>query len=172
MVARSNTVPNRHRSLHVRLALSLSSILFFHRLLHGLLVRLRSGLLQEKSQALCARHPNLTRALTCRVAPSIGASLAGFALAIYPKEQLRTTITLYVAARAVEMMYNVADAAGYFKMKPAWIGSWLLFPLAQGQLLYTYVFDRDCFPKVDDSLYPPRCMSFWPTPNRFTETSS
>ena len=29
---------------------------------------------------------------------------------------------------------------------PKWLGSWLLMPVACGQLLHAFVFDRDCFP--------------------------
>lgn len=34
------------------------------------------------------------------------------------------------------------------RARPWWWGSWMLQPFAFGQLLYTLVFDRDCFPTV------------------------
>lgn len=144
--------PNTKRSLlnspNFRLALSLSSILFLHRLLHRFFIRLRLRLLQEKASQLRDRYPKLFRGLTARIAPAIGASLAGFALGICPGDQLRITIAIYTGARALEMLYNALKKDGYIGKKPWWFGSWLLFPLAQGQLLHAYVFDRDCFPKV------------------------
>ena len=136
------------RSPTLRLALSLSSLLYLHRLLHRFFLRLRLRLLAEKAEQLRRRYPYLLQALTSRYAPAIGASLAGFSLAMYPKDQLRVTMTIYAGARALEFLYNAFEAEGYFKNKPDWLGSWLLFPLAQGQLLYAFVFDRDCFPKV------------------------
>ncbi len=135
-------------SPNFRLALSLSSILLLHRTLHRFFIRLRLRLLTDKASQLCARYPRLFRGFTSRIAPAIGASLAGFALGLYPSDQLRTTITIYTAARALEMLYNAVDRDGYLGSKPWWVGSWMLFPLAQGQLLHAFVFDRDCFPKV------------------------
>ena len=36
---------------------------------------------------------------------------------------------------------------GRNRERPWWFGSWLLQPLAFGQLLHAVVFDRDCFPE-------------------------
>lgn len=132
-----------------RLALSLSSILFLHRFLHRFFIRLRLRLLKEKASQLCVRYPHLFRGLTSRIAPAMGASVAGFALSIYPSDQLRITAAIYIAARAVEMLYNALESDGYLGKVPWWFGSWMLFSLAQGQLLHAFVFDRDCFPKVE-----------------------
>jgi hypothetical protein len=85
----------------------------------------------------------------------VGASLAGFALGIYPGDQLRITVAIYIGARALEMLYNALEGEGYMVKAPWWFGSWMLFPLAQGQLLHAFVFDRDCFPKVEPSLLQP-----------------
>lgn len=136
------------RSPNFRLALSVSSILFLHRLLYRFLVRLRLRLLKEEASQICARYPKVIRALTSRIAPAIGSSLAGFALGLYPGDSLRITIAIYMGARALEMLYNAIERDGYLGKKPWWVGSWMLFPLAQGQLLHTFVFDGDCFPKV------------------------
>ncbi|KAF7508779.1 hypothetical protein GJ744_008656 [Endocarpon pusillum] len=134
-----------------RLALSLSSILFLHRSLHRFFIRLRLRLLKEKASKLRARYPKVFRGLTSHVAPAIGASLAGFALGIHPSDQLRITITIYMGARALEILYNVLEREGYLRGLPWWFGSWMLFPLAQGQLFHAFVFDRDCCPKVYDN---------------------
>ena len=142
------------RSPAFRLAVSLSSILYLHRILHRFFLRLRLRLLAEKAEQLRKRYPYILKTLTSRYAPIIGASLAGLSLGIYPKEQLRVTIAIYVASRALEFLYNALDAEGYMKHKPSWLGSWCLFPLAQGQLLHAFVFDRDCFPKVSAKDFP------------------
>ncbi len=139
-------------SPNFRLALSLSSILFLHRLLHRFFLRLRLRLLKEKASQLCERYPKLFHGLTSRLAPAIGASLAGFALGIYPKDQLRVTIAIYMGARSLEEVYNALERDGYLAKLPWWFGSWMLFPLAQGQLLHAFVFDRDCSPKVRNAL--------------------
>lgn len=136
------------KSPSFRLALSLSSILFLHRLLFRFLVRLRSRLLSENAANLHKRYPKLFSAVTSSVGPAVGASLAGLALGIYPKDQLRMTMAIYVGARSLEFLYNAIEGHGYLKNMPWWWGSWLLFPLSQGQLLHAFVFDRDCFPSV------------------------
>ena len=131
-----------------KLALSLSSLLFFHRVLYRLFTRLRLQLLHEKVRAIRQRYPKVYSALTSKFAPAVGASLSGLALGICPSDQLRVTITIFFACRAMELTYGALDAYGYMKKKPWWLGSWLLFPLAQGQLLHAFVFDRDCFPEA------------------------
>ena len=78
----------------------------------------------------------------------MGASLAGFALGVYPGDQFRLTIAIYMATRSLELAYKALEEDGWFREKPWWWGSWLLMPVATGQLLHAFVFDRDCFPKV------------------------
>ncbi|ETN43437.1 uncharacterized protein HMPREF1541_02596 [Cyphellophora europaea CBS 101466] len=129
-----------------RLALSLSTLLFLHRVLFRLFSKLRVQLLHEKVRDIERRYPRVYAALTSKLAPAIGASLSGLALGIFPSDQLRLTIAIYIASRALEIGYTVLDAAGYMKRNP--FGSWVLFALAQGQLLHAYVFDRDCFPQA------------------------
>jgi len=67
-------------------------------------------------------------------------------LGICPADQTRITITIYTLSKALEFLYNTLDDKGYFKVKPWWIGSWMLFPIATGQLLHAFVMDPDCFP--------------------------
>jgi hypothetical protein len=140
---RKPLVASRHK-----LALSLSSLLFFHRVLYRLFSRLRLQLLHEKVKSIQSRYPKFYAALTSKFAPAIGASLSGLALGICPSDQLRVTVAIFFACRALELTYGALDAYGYMKKKPWWLGSWLLFPLAQGQLLHAFVFDRDCFPEA------------------------
>jgi hypothetical protein len=137
-----------------KLSLSLSTILLLHRILFRFFTRLRGHLLTPKARPFRQRNQKTSRFLTSSLAPAVGASLAGFMLAVYPSDQLRVTIAIYALSRAAEFMYNHAEDEGWIWgrrsgiERPWWWGSWLLFPLASGQLLHAYIFDRDCFPKV------------------------
>ena len=145
---RANARTSVLTSPNLRLSLSLSLILLLHRVLFRFFSRLRTNLLTKDAAPFRRRNPRISRSLTSRLAPAIGASLAGFALGVYPGDQLRITIAIYVATRSLEFAYNALEEDGWFKNKPWWWGSWMLMPLACGQLLHAFVFDRDCFPKV------------------------
>ncbi|KAH8732285.1 hypothetical protein GQ44DRAFT_735221 [Phaeosphaeriaceae sp. PMI808] len=134
------------KSPNVRLSSSLALILLFHRLLRRFFVRLRESLLSNDARSFRRRNPRITRSLTSKLAPAIGSSLAGFFLAVYPGDQLRITIAIYLFTRAAEFAYNYLEELGYLKNRPAWFGSWMIMPVACGQLLHAFVFDRDCFP--------------------------
>lgn len=129
-----------------RFALSLALLLFFHRFLYKTFSQVRLQLLHEKVKVIRERWPRTHDLLTSRLTPGVVASLSGFALGICPKDQLRVTIVIYVLVRAAELAYKGADAVGLLKHKPKWVGSWMLFALAQGQLLHAFVFDNGCFP--------------------------
>ncbi|KAF7443828.1 hypothetical protein A1F94_009922 [Pyrenophora tritici-repentis] len=105
-----------------------------------------NSLLSNEARSFRRRNPRISRSLTSRLAPAIGSSLAGFFLAVYPGDQLRVTIAIYIMTRALEFLYNYLEELGYFKNSPNWFGSWLIMPVACGQLLHAFVFDRDCFP--------------------------
>ncbi|KAF2396082.1 hypothetical protein EJ06DRAFT_483971 [Trichodelitschia bisporula] len=135
-----------YKSGNIRLPGALAAILLFHRLLHRFFLRLRASLLDDTAKAFRARNPRIARALTAKLAPALGASLAGAWLAAYPASQLRITITIYTASRALEFFYEYLHNGGWFANMPWWVGSWLLMPAACGQLLHAFVFDRDCFP--------------------------
>jgi len=123
-------------------------ILLLHRLLYRFFSRLRTNLLTKDAAPFRRRNPRISRSLTSRFAPAIGASLGGFALGVYPADQLRITIAIYMITRAAEFTYNTLENDGWFRNKPQWVGSWMLMPFATGQLLHAFLFDRDCFPKV------------------------
>ena len=137
------------KSPNFRLSLSLSLILLLHRLLHRFFSRLRVNLLTRDAAPFRRRNPRISKSLTSHLTPAIGASLAGFALGVYPADQLRVTMAIYVVTRAAEFTYNALENDGWFRRKPSWVGSWMLMPFATGQLLHAFVFDRDCFPKVN-----------------------
>lgn len=135
-------------SPNLRLSLSAGLTLFLHRLLHRFFSQLRTNLLTKNAAPFRRRNPRVSRALTARLAPAIGASFAGFALGVYPGDQFRITLAIFFAAKAAEFGYNGLEEAGWLKNKPWWFGSWLLMPPVTGQLLHALFFDRDCVPKV------------------------
>ncbi|PKY02817.1 hypothetical protein P168DRAFT_256521 [Aspergillus campestris IBT 28561] len=163
------------RSPNFRLSLSLSLVLLFHRLLHRFFVRLRANLRTEEAQPFRTRNPRVSKALTSRYAPVVGASVAGFALGIAPQEQLRLTLAIYTGTRSLEFLFNVGDEKGYLDNRPWWFGSWLLMPLSCAQLFHAFVFDRETTPnwlgkvifRLSPSYIPDRPESlpaevFWP----------
>ena len=102
---------------HSKMALSLSSLLFFHATLYRLFVRLRLQLLHEKVRSIRERYPRIYRILTSQIAPAIGASLSGFALGICPADQLRMTLTIYVGCRALELGFAAIEHTSVMKKK-------------------------------------------------------
>ncbi|KHO01580.1 uncharacterized protein MAM_00581 [Metarhizium album ARSEF 1941] len=144
-----------HRSPALRLSLSLSSILLLYRFLFRFLSRLRAHLLDAQVEPFRLRNPRTAAALTSPYAPAIGASLAGVALGVCPSQQLRVSVAIYAMFRALEFGWNMCESDGLVwgrlkggkkRERPWWFGSWMLQPLAFGQLLHAVVFDRDCFP--------------------------
>lgn len=139
------------RSPNFRLSLSLSTLLLLHRILFRFFTRLRAHLLTDEARPFRQRNKRTSQTLTSSLAPAIGASIAGFALAIYPKDQLRVSIAIYALGKAAEYGYGLAEDEGWIWGKdgrPWWWGSWLLFPLSVGQLFHAFVFDRETVPGV------------------------
>ncbi|KAL9056112.1 MAG: hypothetical protein Q9162_003175 [Coniocarpon cinnabarinum] len=137
------------KSPNFRLSLSLSALLFLHRTLHRFFLRLRALLssTDERATSFRRRNPKTTQALTSRLTPAVGASASSLALFIAPADQTRLSIAIYAASRALEFGYNALPDSGFIKSnKPKWLGSWCMMPLACAQLLYSFVFDRECFP--------------------------
>lgn len=139
------------RLKNVRIAGAFAGMLLFHRLLHRFFIRLRDALLQENAEPFRRRNPRISKVLTGAYTPAVGASLAGFFLGVSPAEQLRVTIAIYVFSRSLEYGYNHLSTNGLIwgkgKERPWWFGSWMIMPVACGQLLHAFVFDRDCFPE-------------------------
>jgi hypothetical protein len=150
----------------LRLSLSLSSILLLHRLLFRFFTRLRLQILDPSAAPFRQRNPSTAGTLTSPYAPAVGASLAGLALGIYPSQQLRVSLAILAIFRALEFGWNRAEDSGAIwgweaigaakgavqklrmKERPWWFGSWLLEPLALGQLFHAFVFDRETVPNV------------------------
>lgn len=167
-MSRRQPKPAYLKSSAFRLSLSASAILLLHRLLYRFFLRLRSNLLSKDAAPFRRRNPRIARSLTSRVAPAIGASLAGFTLGVCPTDQLRVTIAIYMVTRSLEFLYNALETEGWFKERPWWWGSWMLMPLATGQLLHAFVFDRDCFPKVSQPPSPLRAYQIKPAQRDLT----
>lgn len=123
-------------------------MLLIHRLLYRFLVRLRANLRTDDARPFRERNPQISRALTSRFAPAVGASLAGFAVGIAPQQQLRLTGAVYWSTRGLEYLFNVLDEKGWLDQRPWWFGSWLLMPVSCAQLFHAFVFDRETTPKV------------------------
>ncbi|KAJ4150567.1 hypothetical protein LMH87_011312 [Akanthomyces muscarius] len=143
-----------YKSPALRLSLSLSSILFLYRLLFRFLTRLRVHLMEPSVEPFRRRNPRTAAALTSPYAPAVGASFAGLALGIYPSPPVRAGVALWLLFKALEYSWDLAEGEGMIwgmkqgrkRERPWWFGSWLLQPLAFGQLLHAAVFDKDCFP--------------------------
>ncbi|KAL0638641.1 hypothetical protein Q9L58_002367 [Maublancomyces gigas] len=129
-------------------SLSLSALVVIHRLLYRFLSQLRSNLMLPNAQArrFRQRHPKISNVFTSTLSPSIGSSLAGLALLLHPASDQRVTIAVYTFVKALEYSYNKLEDDGWLPDRPWWFGSWLLFPISSGQLFYSFVFDKDCFP--------------------------
>ncbi|KAK7397861.1 hypothetical protein QQX98_012765 [Neonectria punicea] len=175
-----------YKSAALRLSLSLSTILFLYRLLFRFLTRLRVHLLDPQVEPFRMRNPRTAATLTSPYAPAVGASFAGLALGIFPPEKMRVTIAIYAAFRALEFGWNLFEGegliwgrkGGILKERPWWFGSWMLQPLAYGQLLHAAVFDRDCFPKpVGDFIFKSSSTYLhtrpqdWPSNLKWPQTS-
>ncbi|KAK5653000.1 hypothetical protein OQA88_9286 [Cercophora sp. LCS_1] len=171
-----------HKSGTLRLSLSLSTILLMYRLLFRFFTRLRAHLLDPSAKPFRVRNPRTAGMLTSPYAPAVGASLAGLVLGVYPSQQLRMSIAVYVAFRALEFGWNCAEENGMvwgwekgvngkpdrMRARPWWWGSWMLQPLAFGQLLHAVVFDRDCFPKsYGDFIFKHSTTYLHPKPDEF-----
>ncbi|KAJ5938591.1 hypothetical protein N7466_001725 [Penicillium verhagenii] len=134
------------RSPNFRLSFSISLLLLLHRLLYRFLVRLRANLGTDDALSFRERNPRISRALTSKYAPAIGASLAGFALGVAPQDQLRLTAAIWTSTRSLEFLFDALASKGWMDGRPWWFGSWLLMPVSCGQLLHAFVFDRETVP--------------------------
>jgi hypothetical protein len=136
------------RSAKFRVALSFSLVLLLHRILHRFFVLLRANLRTDDAKPFRDRNPRVSKALTSRYAPAVGASLAGLALGICPGDRVRITIAIYAATRSLEFLYNTLDEKDLLKKKPWWFGSWLLMPVSCAQLFHAFMLDRETIPTV------------------------
>ncbi|KAJ5907514.1 hypothetical protein N7495_000196 [Penicillium taxi] len=138
---------SRIYSSALRLSISTSLLLLFHRLIYQFLSQLRLNLRVKDAQPFRERNPTIARALTSRYAPVIGSSLAGLTLQICPPEH-RLAAAIYWTSRSMETVFNDLESKGYFPEEhPWWFGSWLLMPASCAQLFHAFVFDRETTPQ-------------------------
>jgi hypothetical protein len=155
--SRSKSRVSLIQSPKFRLSLALSLVLLLHRILYRFFTRLRANLRTDDAKPFRVRNPRISKALTSRYAPAIGASVAGFALGVYPESQLRISIAIYTATRSLEFLYNLLADKGWFSNRPWWFGSWLLMPVSSAQLFHAFIYDRETIPKVRGNNFRP-CM--------------
>ncbi|KAH1335403.1 hypothetical protein KXX16_003913 [Aspergillus fumigatus] len=147
-------------SPNFRLSLSLSLVVLLHRFLYRFFVKLRTNLRTDDARPFRERNPRVSRALTSRYAPAVGASMAGFALGICPQTQLRITAAIYAGTRTMEFVFNALDEKGWFGDRPWWFASWLLMPVSCAQLFHAFVFDRETVPKWFGNILFRLCPSY------------
>ena len=135
-------------SPNFRIPLSLSLVVLFHRFLHRFFIKLRASLRTDAAKSFRERNPRISKALTSRFAPAVGASFAGFAFGICPQAQMRVSVAIFTATKSLEFLYNVADEKGWSQDCPSWFGSWLLMPVSLAQLFHAFVYDRETTPSV------------------------
>jgi len=101
----------------------------------------------------------------------VGASLAGFSLGVIPASQTRVTVAIYMLTRALDFLYNSLELDGYLKLRPWWVGSWMIMPPACGQLLHAFMFDLDCFPdSIGDMILNRSSTYIQPRPTTLSAT--
>ncbi|SPO20631.1 uncharacterized protein UTRI_00107 [Ustilago trichophora] len=114
------------------------------------------------------------------------ASLAASAvLAVFPIPSLRRSMALWLSTKAVENLYVHLRTVKSRSVAwvPDWIGGAFFYALANGQLLWTFLFEPSCFPssygKVilarSTSYIPPRPAGLptsipWPAPRDIADT--
>ncbi|KAG5357642.1 hypothetical protein CJU90_6482 [Yarrowia sp. C11] len=167
----------------LRIASSTSSILVAFRLCDRLLTSTREYILQPQSRKFRKKHRLFTRWIVSERTPTFFAALAGgLFLVIYPRDFGRSYIALYTASKACEFFYNFLDDRGYTAKIPRWLGSWVLFPLAYGQLFSAFFFHPETvsptfskyFLKLSVPYLPSRPEGYsgkvpWPTPRQFVD---
>lgn len=93
-----------------------------HRVLYRFFTKLRQNLSLPQAKAFRVKYPRAAKLFLSQLAPGIGASLAGLALAIHPKGDRRTTVAVYALMKALEYNYNRLEDEGYFANRP-WVSS-------------------------------------------------
>ena len=108
-----------------RISISLSMLLFLHRVLYRFLSRLRIALLSPEAKGFRKRNPRAFRVLGSRVAPVVGSSLAGAALGIWPSGAGRRALAVWMvnrilnATRAPEQRQIYLDLLRFAAKHPA-----------------------------------------------------
>lgn len=110
---------------------------------------------------------------------------ASSVLAAFPIPSLRRTLALWLSTKAVENLYTHLRSVGSRSVAwvPDWIGGAFFYAIANGQLLWTFLFEPSCFPDSygriilarSTSYIPPRPAGLpatipWPAPRDIADT--
>lgn len=168
----------------LRIASSTTSILVAFRICERLLTSTRNYVLQPQSRKFRKKYRLFTRWVVSERTPTFFAALAGgLFLVVYPRDYGRSYIALYTASKACEFLYNYLDDRGYTARIPRWVGSWVLFPFAYGQLFSAFFFHPESvspsfskyFLKLSEPYLPLAPDGYsgkipWPTPRQFVDS--
>ncbi|KAI3484696.1 hypothetical protein L1887_52122 [Cichorium endivia] len=117
--------------------------------------------------------------------PFAAALAASSVLAAFPIPSLRRSMALWLSTKAVENLYTHLRAVKSRSVSwvPDWIGGAFFYALANGQLLWTFLFEPSCFPASygrvilarSTSYIPPRPAGLptsipWPAPRDVADT--
>lgn len=117
--------------------------------------------------------------------PFLAAMSASSTLAAFPLKKVRQSMALWLSTKAVESAYlelraNNSRATAWV---PDWIGGAFFYAVANGQLLWSFLFEPECFPSSygrvilsrSTSYIPPRPPGLpssipWPAPRDVADT--
>lgn len=102
---------------------------------------------QTTRARLYARLQRLLR--SALLVPLLAALAASPSILLLPRTPLRSSLALYVLTRAAQAVFTQArkENAAVVRWVPNWVGGSLWYALGNGQLLWTFLFEPDCFPK-------------------------
>lgn len=179
-------------SLRSGTVLALFSALYRFLLSH--LTRLRLQLLSRssaKDDLDSSVHRDRIRVRLVRVldsamlVPFTAALAASSVLAAFPIPSLRRSMGLWLSTKAVENTYTHLRSVNSRSVAwiPDWIGGAFFYAVANGQLLWTFLFEPSCFPDSygrvilarSTSYIPPRPAGLptsipWPAPRDIADT--
>jgi hypothetical protein len=114
--------PNKKPPFRIaRISLSLSLLLLLHRVLYRFLGRLRAALLSPEAKGFRKRNPKTVKVLGARLAPAVGAGLAGATLGIWPGGAGRRAMAVWIVSKAGEGVWRWIEGKGWVGWRP-WVG--------------------------------------------------
>lgn len=73
-------------------------------------------------------------------------SSLGISLFVPQRSGLLLYMALYSSTNGIEWLINLLDDKEMLSSKPRWLGAWILFPIALGQLIYVFVQHPEACP--------------------------